>query len=45
MKQLLPNIVDLGYEASNGVSMINFLAMLASLGAAETKIVHERLEN
>lgn len=44
MKQLLPNNIDLGYEASNGISMINFLAMLASLGAAETKIVQDRLE-
>lgn len=44
MKQLLPNTIDLGYEASNGISMINFLAMLASLGAAETKIVQDRLE-
>lgn len=44
MKQLLPNVIDLGYDASNGISMINFLAMLASLGADETKLVHDRLE-
>ena len=44
MKQLLPNTIDLNYETSNGTLMINFLAMLASLGAQETKIVHEKLE-
>ena len=34
MKQLLPPTTDLNYETESGVSMINFLAMLASLGAA-----------
>jgi hypothetical protein len=34
MKELLPITINLGYETKSGISMINFLAMLASLGAS-----------
>ena len=33
MKHLLPDTLDLNYATSNGIPMIYFLAMMASLGA------------
>lgn len=44
MKLLLPNVIDLKFKTSSGLSMINILAMLSSVGAMETKLVLEKLE-